>query len=62
MNDHVDEEMEIASEQDSSGTALSASTFRKPISDVSMPKVIALDAKTSSEINAIETHGICSDH
>ncbi|MBT3586989.1 MAG: CBS domain-containing protein [Halobacteriovoraceae bacterium] len=47
MNDHVDEEMEIASEQDSSGTALSASTFRKPISDVSMPKVIALDAKTS---------------
>lgn len=51
MTDQLDEELEIASEQDASGTALSADTFKTAISDISMPKVICVDE--SSSIKAV---------
>jgi len=47
MTDQLEEEFEIASEQDSSGTALSAETFRASIQNISMPKVICVDESSS---------------
>ena len=47
MSDHLEEEKNIASEQDSNGTALSADTFKTSIQDISMPKVICMDESSS---------------
>jgi CBS domain-containing protein len=47
MNDGIEEEINIANEQDSKGTALSADTFTTPIKEILTPKVIGVDEKTS---------------
>jgi len=47
MTDHLEEERDIASEQDSSGTALSAATFKTQIEEISMPKVICVEENSS---------------
>lgn len=47
MNDHLEEEEQIAKEQDSSGTSLSSESFTHQIREISMPPVIALDESTS---------------
>lgn len=47
MNDHIDEELLVAGEQDSEGTALSAATFRRLIKEIKTPKVVALDVSTT---------------
>lgn len=41
-DDELDEEMLIAGEQDSSGTTLSAETFKRPISEISAPKIVTV--------------------
>lgn len=47
MTDQLEEELQIASEQDASGTALSAETFRCTIEEIKMPKVICVDRSSS---------------
>lgn len=47
MSDHIEEELQVAKEQDSEGTALSSDTFKEPIKNVKMPKVLGLDISTS---------------
>lgn len=47
MTDQLEEEFEIASEQDSSGITLSAETFRTSIENISMPQVICVDESSS---------------
>ncbi|MCO4794013.1 MAG: CBS domain-containing protein [Bacteriovoracaceae bacterium] len=47
MSDHIDEEMQVAGEQDAEGTALSSEIFKEPIKLVKMPKVMALDVSTT---------------
>ena len=47
-----DEELEIAREQDLSGTALNSDSFLEHIKELKLPPVIALDEKTNLE-NAI---------
>jgi CBS domain-containing protein len=46
MSDFIDEEMNIADEQDTS-TALSSETFLHPVEELSLPPVIALDIKST---------------
>lgn len=62
MTDQLEEEFEIASEQDSNGTALSAETFRTSIQNISMPKVICVDESSSIKnvINIMQTKRIGS--
>ncbi len=47
MDDQIDEEQEIADEQDESGTSLCAESFKSAISSIKSPSVIALDEETS---------------
>ncbi len=47
MSDHIDEEFQVAKEQDSDGTALSSDTFKEPIKNVKMPKVLGVDVSTT---------------
>ena len=47
MEDHLDEEEQIAKEQDSSGTSLSSESFTHSIKEISMPSVIALEESTT---------------
>lgn len=50
MSDQIEEELQVAKEQDSEGTALSSDTFKEPIKNVKMPKVLCLDvSKTVGE-------------
>jgi CBS domain-containing protein len=46
MSDQIDEEFQVAKEQDSGGTALSSDTFTEPIKNVRMPKVLCVDVST----------------
>lgn len=46
-DDHLEEEMQIAQEQDSGGTTLSSATFQEPISNVLGHAPITLDENTS---------------
>ncbi|MFT6071136.1 MAG: CBS domain-containing protein [Bacteriovoracaceae bacterium] len=47
MDDQIEEEQEIADEQDERGTSLSADSFKKQISCIKSPSVISLDEETS---------------
>jgi CBS domain-containing protein len=47
MDDHLSEEELIAQEQDSEGTALCSRSFLKPIKELALPKVIAVEECTS---------------
>jgi len=50
MSDHIEEELQVAKEQDSEGTALTSETFKEPIKNVKTPKVLCLDvSKTVGE-------------
>lgn len=47
MEDHLEEELQIMKEQDSSGTTLSSGSFLHPIKEVTMPAVVAMDISTN---------------
>jgi len=47
MDDQLEEEQEIAKEQDAKGTSLSSDSFKFPINKIRKPSVIALDDSTS---------------
>ncbi len=47
MNDFLDEEIQIMSEQDSDGTTISSRSFLHPIKEVAMPVVIAIDISST---------------
>jgi CBS domain-containing protein len=47
VNDSLEEELDIAKEQDKAGTALSAETFETPLKEVNTPRVIGVEESTS---------------
>jgi predicted transcriptional regulator len=47
MSDSINEELQIASEQDDEGTVLAAESFTLPIKRVTMPKAISVEEGTS---------------
>ena len=46
MEDHLNEEMTIANEQDSAGTALTSETFLSPIKELKLPPVAGVESST----------------
>jgi CBS domain-containing protein len=46
VNDSLEEELEIAGEQDKAGTALSGESFKAPLREVYTPRIIGVDEST----------------
>lgn len=62
MDDQIEEDQEIAEEQDETRTSLSAESFNSPISSIKSPSVITLDEETTlgDTVKLMQERGIGS--
>lgn len=61
-DDHLDDEIQVAKEQDRKGTSLESDTFLGPISELSLPKLITVesDMKLGEAIALMQSKGFGS--